>query len=168
MVDAGGSGYSAGDQLVVDNSNTNGAELAGEISLVNGGFAPETGTLSDEFRVTLEDGTPGAPGEILLEESFIDYELPTGVLHIGETITGQTSGATGTVVQLNLDIKQIVYNAGSGSFTLGERIVGGTSGYKVTILTNSVNNFVFRFIFASLFKSRFQRSLLPRCMKIFT
>ena len=142
VVDAGGSGYSAGDQIVVDNSNTNGTDLAGEISLVNGGFAPETGTLSDEFRVTLEDGTPGAPGEILLEESFIDYELPTGVLHIGETITGQTSGATGTVVLLNLDIKQIVYNAGSGSFTLGERIVGGTSGYKVTILTNSVNNFV--------------------------
>ena len=95
IVDAAGSGYAAGEKIVVNSANTNGANLAGEISIVNGGFAPETGTLTDNWRITLESGTPGGPGEILLEESYFGYETPTGVFDINETITGQSSSATG-------------------------------------------------------------------------
>ena len=142
IVDNGGSDYEIGENVVVDNTNTNGAELAGEISLVNGGFAPETGTLTDNFRITLESGTPGGPGEILLEESIITYELPTGTFNIGETITGITSEATGTVVSIELDITTIMYVPLTGTFTLGERIVGSVTGFKSTVVTNTINNFI--------------------------
>ena len=142
IVDSAGTGYEIGDQLVIDNTNTNGSGLAGEVSIVNGGIVPETGTLTGEFRVTLESGTPGGPGEMLLEESTFTYELASGVFNIGETITGQTSGATGVVINLQLDNKTVVYKASSGSFTLGETIEGATSSKTVRILTNTVDNHV--------------------------
>jgi len=142
IVDDPGTDYEIGDQLVVTNTNTNGTSLAGEVSIVNGGFIPEDGTLTGEFRITLEDGTSGAPGEMLLEESFFTYETPTGVFNIGETITGLTSGATGTVIEVHLDIKQVLYKVESGTFTLGESILGSTSGYKVVILTNTTDVFI--------------------------
>ena len=141
IVDAVGSGYVAGEKVVVNNANTNGANLAGEISIVNGGFAPEAGTLTDNFRITLESGTPGQPGEILLEESYFDYETPTGVFDINEVITGQTSEAVGRVISIDLTTKTITYMAVSGTFTLGETVIGSTNSYKVTLITNTVNNF---------------------------
>ncbi len=142
IVDAAGTGYEIGDQLVIDNTNTNGAALAGEVSIVNGGFIPEDGTLTGEFRVTLEDGTTGAPGEILLEESTFTYDTASGVFNVGETITGGTSDATGVVINVQLDNKTVVYKAGTGSFTLGETITGATSAKTVRILTNTVDNHV--------------------------
>ena len=141
IVDAAGSGYAAGEKIVVNSANTNGANLAGEISIVNGGFAPETGTLTDNWRITLESGTPGQPGEILLEESYFDYETPTGVFDINETITGQTSEAVGRVISIDLITKTITYMAVSGTFTLGETVIGSTNSYKVVLITNTVNNF---------------------------
>ena len=140
IVDAGGTGYEIGDQLVV--TNTSGTALAGEISIVNGGIIPEDGTLTGEFRVTLEDGTTGAPGEILLEESIFTYDTSTGVFNIGEVVTGLTSGATGTVIKVQTDVNKVFYKAGSGTFTLGETLKGGTSSYKARILTNTVDNYV--------------------------
>lgn len=142
IVDAAGTGYEIGDQLVIDNTNTNGAALAGEVSIVNGGFIPEDGTLTGEFRVTLEDGTTGGPGEILLEESTFTYDTASGVFNVGETITGGTSDATGVVISVQLDNKTVVYKAGTGSFTLGETITGATSAKTVRILTNTVDNHV--------------------------
>ena len=140
IVDAGGTGYEIGDQLVV--TNTSGTALAGEISIVNGGIIPEDGTLTGEFRVTLESGTPGAPGEMLLEESIFTYDTSTGVFNIGEVVTGLTSGATGTVIKVQTDVNKVFYKAGSGTFTLGETLKGGTSSYKARILTNTVDNYV--------------------------
>ena len=142
IVDAVGTGYEIGDQLVVTNTNTNGTGLAGEVSIVNGGFVPETGTLTGEFRVTLESGTPGGAGEILLEESIFTYDTATGIFNIGETITGQTSSATGTIILIQEDVKKVFYKPGSGTFTLGETITGGTSAKTVRILTNTVDNHI--------------------------
>ena len=142
IVDTNGTGYEIGDQLVIDNANTNGTGLAGEVSIVNGGIVPESGTLTGQFRVALESGTTGAPGEILLEESTFVYDTSTGVFNIGETITGQTSGATGIVINIQLDNKTVVYKAVTGSFTLGETIEGATSSKTVRILTNTVDNHV--------------------------
>jgi hypothetical protein len=141
IVDAGGTGYEIGDNLVITN-NTSGTALAGEVSIVNGGFVPEDGTLTGEFRVTLESGTPGGPGEMLLEESIFTYDTSTGVFNIGEVVTGLTSGATGTVIEVQTDVNKVFYKAGSGSFTLGETLQGGTSSFKARILTNTVNNHV--------------------------
>ena len=141
IVDAVGSGYVAGEKFVTNNANTNGTNLAGEIAVVNGGFAPEIGTLTDNFRITLESGTPGQPGELLLEESYFDYETPTGTFDIYEVITGQTSEAVGRVISIDLTTKTITYMAVSGTFTLGESVIGSTNSYKVTLITNTVNNF---------------------------
>jgi hypothetical protein len=141
IVDAAGSGYLAGEKIVCNNTNTNGTNLSGEIAVVNGGFIPEIGTLTDNFRITLESGTPGQPGELLLEESYFGYETATGVFDINETITGQASNATGKVIAIDLVTETITYMAISGSFTLGETIIGSTNSYKVTIITNTVNNF---------------------------
>ena len=142
IVDSPGSGYEIGDALVVDNANTNGVNLKGEISVVNGGIAPETGTLTSNFRIDLEPDTPGAPGDIILESSLMTYETPTGVFQIGETLTGLTSKATATVIEIELDTKTITYNALSGSFTLGETLSGGTSGFKATLVTNTVVDYL--------------------------
>ena len=51
IVDSGGSGYEIGDVVTVNNANTNGTALAAQISLVNGGIAPETGTVLGQVDV---------------------------------------------------------------------------------------------------------------------
>ena len=67
IVDAGGSGYSAGDQITVNNANTNGAGLIAQVAVVNGGMAPEAGDLVGEWGIELETAT--GPGDVLLEDS---------------------------------------------------------------------------------------------------
>ena len=54
IIDNPGTGYSIGDELVFNNTNTNGAGAAGFISIVNGGIILENG--SDD-RISLEDAT---------------------------------------------------------------------------------------------------------------
>ena len=92
IVSTVGTGYAIGDTISVDNSSTNGAGLSAKISVVNGGIAPETGSLIEQFRFTLENepgelldetsadgsangisleaGTSGQPGEIITEDGF--------------------------------------------------------------------------------------------------
>ena len=67
IVDVGGSGYEIGDAVTVNNANTNGAALAAQVSLVNGGIAPEAGDLVGEWGIELETNT--GPGDVLLEDS---------------------------------------------------------------------------------------------------
>ena len=147
IVDAGGTGYAVGDAFVIDNAGAEGANLAGEVAVVNGGIAPETGTLTGQFRILTESGTAGYPGEMIMEESEFTYETPTGTFLIGETITGNTSGALAKVVGVELDSKTVTYNLTSGSFTLGETVYGmnkvedgaqyPVTAYTVVLLTDS-------------------------------
>ena len=147
IVDAGGTGYAVGDKFVVDNSTAGGVDLAGEVRVVNGGIAPEAGTLTGQFRILTESGTAGYPGEMLMEESSFTYETPTGMFLVGETITGNSSGALAKVVGVELDSKTIIYNLTSGSFTLGETVYGmnkvsdgaqyPVTAYTVVLLTDS-------------------------------
>ena len=67
IVDVGGSGYTNGDVVSVNNANTNGAGLVAEVAMVNGGISPEAGDLVGEWGIELETNTPGAPGDIELE-----------------------------------------------------------------------------------------------------
>ena len=67
IVDAGGSGYETGDEVTVNNANTNGAALAAQVALVNGSISPEAGDLVGEWGIELETDTTGAPGDIQLE-----------------------------------------------------------------------------------------------------
>jgi hypothetical protein len=54
IIDNAGSGYSIGDELVFNNSNTNGAGAAGFISIVNGGIILED---NSDDRIVLEEAT---------------------------------------------------------------------------------------------------------------
>ena len=49
IVDVGGSGYTNGDVVSVNNANTNGAGLVAEVAMVNGGISPEAGDLVGEW-----------------------------------------------------------------------------------------------------------------------
>ena len=59
----------------------------------------------------------------------------TGKFQLGETITGGTSGATGTLVKKDLDLNQLIVQNVTGAFlgdptppNITERITGSTSG----------------------------------------
>jgi len=74
IIDNPGLGYSIGDELVFDNTNTNGGGAAGFVKIVNGGLLTE-----DEDRIVLEDyTTTGDPytGNVIVQE------IGTGVSEI--------------------------------------------------------------------------------------
>ena len=123
IVDDGGSGYAIGDTITVTNANTNGTNLAAQVSLVDGGIAPEAGDLLGEWEITLESGTAGGPGQIITENSELVISNRTQLFDIGETITGRDSQATGTVV-INDTETVISYKVGTGVFVINERIYG--------------------------------------------
>lgn len=84
--------------------------------------------------------TRTSDGLLISHENSLAGKTPTGttgLFQLGETLTGGTSGATGTLVQKNLDLNQLIVQNVTGAF-LGdpttlptnttERITGGTSG----------------------------------------
>jgi hypothetical protein len=73
LVSDAGTGYVVGDAINVNNTGTNGSGLAGTVSIVNGGFAPETGSLIEQFRFATEEGTAGYPGELTTEDTVPLY-----------------------------------------------------------------------------------------------
>jgi len=87
IIDNPGTGYSIGDELVFDNTNTNGAGAAGFISIVNGG-------------IILEDGSND---RIVLEESTTQEDAYSGNKFVQEFGTG-----IGDITDVYL------YNSGSG------------------------------------------------------
>lgn len=62
----------------------------------------------------------------------------------GETITGQTSGATGYVLNYQSSANTLYYTTTSGTFTNTETIIGSTSGANTVILNtgNGQNGYV--------------------------
>lgn len=77
-----------------------------------------------------------APNNELLGKD--DVRLPTdpatktGVLQVGEEVTGGTSGETGDVVRLGADTVFVDVRNASGTFNAAEVLTGGTSGAVVT------------------------------------
>ena len=87
----------------------------------------------DTARTLLDEGD-----KILLEET------PVGSFTRGETIVGQTTGATAVVIVENGDPLKLIISA-QDKFGLTEQVVGQTSGATATILNykpNPVNNIV--------------------------
>ena len=57
-IDNGGSNYEIGDNIVFDNTNTGGGSAIAKVSVVNGGFTPESGVETDSVsHIILEDET---------------------------------------------------------------------------------------------------------------
>ena len=57
----------------------------------------------------------------------------------GETITGQTSGATATVLVEDIDLGSRLFVSHQNKFEIGELIIGSTSGAEATIATYKAN-----------------------------
>ena len=84
--------------------------------------------------------TRDSDGLIVAHENSLAGSVPgttTGKFQLGETITGGTSGATGTLVKKDLDLNQLIVQNVTGAFlgdptvvptNLTERITGSTSG----------------------------------------
>jgi len=145
IVDAGGSGYETGDVITVDNANTNGALLAGEVTVVNGGIAPEAGDLVGAWNISLETATTGAPGSIITENAQLIIRSSNKTFSVGETITGKTSGATGTVI-LNDQATVLDYAVVTGTFVINEVVTGavvsGVTTATATITTVDTDVYV--------------------------
>lgn len=65
----------------------------------------------------------------------------TNAFQLGETVTGTTSGATGTVSANMSSTSVMVISSVSGTFTANEEITGSTSGAVATVTTYSPYNF---------------------------
>jgi len=84
--------------------------------------------------------TRDSDGLIVAHENSLAGSVPgttKGKFQLGETITGGTSGATGTLVKKDLDLNQLIIQNVTGAFigdptvvptNLTERITGSTSG----------------------------------------
>jgi hypothetical protein len=61
-----------------------------------------------------------------------------GEFTVNETITGASSGAVGTITNVQTGANKLYYKITSGTFTAGETITGSTSGATATIATGGV------------------------------
>ena len=61
-----------------------------------------------------------------------------GEFTVNETITGASSGAIGTITNVQTGANKLYYKISSGTFTAGETITGGTSAATATIATGGV------------------------------
>ena len=52
IIDDAGTGYAVGDNLIINNENTNGTGAAAQVSVVGGGIAPESGSTAPSFDTT--------------------------------------------------------------------------------------------------------------------
>ena len=99
-----GANYSVGDELVFDNSGTNGKDAAGFIRVINGGIAAE-----DSDQIVLEDGTNAGDqyfgnsimqekdtGNGTIEKIFLTYG-GTGYTSLPTVSITTSTGSTGTV-----------------------------------------------------------------------
>src|SRR6056300_198120 len=85
--------------------------------------------LLDGTNVNKDDSTD----RILLEDtSYGDFIN-------GETITGQTSGATATVLVEDIDAGSRLFISHQNKFIIGELIIGSTSNAEATIATYKAN-----------------------------
>lgn len=75
-------------------------------------------------------------------KNLIKFTAPsTGTFTVGETVTGGTSTATGTVVSVNTG--SIVITSLTGTFVSGETVTGGSSGATGVVALYIVRNKIY-------------------------
>jgi hypothetical protein len=102
-------------------------------------LAAISGTFQNNEQIT-DDATGDATVNGTVAAGFIEYEDEDGgPFEVGETITGATSGASGTLTALQDDGATgkflIEMDIGSGDFAVGETIEGATSEATATVTT---------------------------------
>jgi hypothetical protein len=101
-------------------------------------------TTSNDYRKIILIRNPMAAGNIPASGSVYDlstrltFNSTTAQYQVDETITGQTSGATASVIDYNSSSKTARINHVSGTFAVGETVVGATSTASGAI--NTITN----------------------------
>ena len=118
IIDDGGFDFEIGDQLSFDDTDTSGTGAQAFVSVVNGGFAPETGL---------------ANGDVLFPESETSTDPLTKYLE-GPVISVNPNSVTGgnTVA----DIRGTINDSDDGTSTAVQFITGQTSGATATVRYN--------------------------------
>jgi len=119
----------SGELIVTQIENTDGLRLETETTTVSNLVL--NASRIDTDRTSLDDGD-----KILLEDTTY------GKFTRGETITGQTSGATSTILTEDL-VNGKLYISAQDKFIVGEEILGATSNAKAVVNNyrpNPVNN----------------------------
>ena len=126
IIDNAGFDFDIGDDLVFNNTGTQGSGAEAFISVVNGGITPEDG-LSDAENIFADTNVyPNGP-VIRYDEVTFQSGFTSADLQVGATLLGQTSGATATIGNVGTtqhdpyDIYLSGYT-GSPTFTVGETL----------------------------------------------
>ena len=145
-----GANYSVGDELVFDNSGTNGRDAAGFVRVINGGIAAE-----DSGQIVLEDGTNAGDqyfgnsimqekdtGNGTIEKIFLTYG-GTGYTSLPTVTINSSTGSTGTVNAWGNEIGRVVKLK---TVELGKKYQDAPtpptlSFYNSTILSNATGAF---------------------------
>ena len=118
IIDDGGFDFEIGDQLSFNNTDTSGAGAQAFVSVVNGGFAPETG---------LEDGDNQFPENSTSPDPLTKYlEGPVLSVEPGSVTGGNTIA----------DIRGTINDSDDGTSTAVIQIEGQTSGAIATVRYN--------------------------------
>jgi hypothetical protein len=118
IIDDGGYDFEIGDNLIFDETDTSGTGASAFVSVVNGGFAPETGL---------------ANGETLFPESETSTDPLTKYLE-GPVISVNPFSVTGG--QTVADIRGTINDSDDGTSTAVILLTGQTSGATATVRYN--------------------------------
>jgi len=115
FIDNPGQGYSIGDDLIFNNTNTNGGGAVAKVSIVNGGFVDE---ISGEDRIVLEEATQEGDsysGNVLVQEAGTGIRDITDIRFInqGSNYTSLPTVTISTILGMNGIIKSYGNNIGS-------------------------------------------------------
>jgi len=112
FVDGGGSGYEIGDDIVFNNSDTGGGSATAKVSLVNGGFTPESGVETDSV------------SHIILED-----ETVRGDPYTGNKVVQESGSGSGDITDIR------IIDAGGNYKSLPIVTVDDTNGSSASIFT---------------------------------
>ena len=164
VIDDAGQNYKVGDNLTLDNSNTDGTGVAAQVSVVGGGIAPEAGNINQTFDSTTVsfdendqykfDGSGAEYGQnvddhITLEETSQDFYNDTyeGIKIVLETGTFADLSVASEAGEIT-DVRMVARGAGYSRLPVvtGITTVNG-SGAKLLAASDSgigaVNSFEF-------------------------
>ena len=176
IIDDNGSGYTVGDVLNFTNTGTQGANAAGFVSVVNGGFTLEESTSSTEDHIVLEDETTRGDqyfGNKIVQEPETNSNLNditdifltnngSGYLILPTVTVTSSTGTSANVLAYGTEIGRVIglktnelgegYEASptpptiafrnnliltsiTGSFVEDDTVTGGTSGATGTVVS---------------------------------
>ena len=116
IIDNAGTGYSIGDDLVFDNTDTGGGSAVAKVSVVNGGFTQEESTSTVDDHIVLEDETTRGDmytGNKIVQETGSGDITDIRIINSGSgysslpTITVSSSGSNASIFCFGTEIGKV-------------------------------------------------------------